>query len=190
MEDEGFSNIGVRPKNEDLGRGADGDFPFPLSFSRQFLAGLAFLLPPGAEADCTPGTDCPPASGVDGAFKVPSLRNVELTGPYFHNGGQATLEQVVEFYDRQSDFGDVNIANLDVEIAGISVNEEDEDPLVSFLKSLTDPRVRNEQGPFDHPAITVGNGGTLGAPQVRLIPAVGAGGRPAKSLPALKPFLQ
>jgi cytochrome c peroxidase len=29
---------------------------------------------------------------VDGAFKAPTLRNVELTGPYFHNGGQATLE--------------------------------------------------------------------------------------------------
>lgn len=40
---------------------------------------------------------------VDGAFKAPSLRNVELTGPYFHNGGQATLEQVVQFYNRGGD---------------------------------------------------------------------------------------
>ncbi len=40
---------------------------------------------------------------VDGAFKSPSLRNVELTGPYFHNGGQATLEQVIEFYNRGGD---------------------------------------------------------------------------------------
>jgi cytochrome c peroxidase len=40
---------------------------------------------------------------IDGAFKVPSLRNVELTGPYFHNGGQATLEQVVQFYNRGGD---------------------------------------------------------------------------------------
>ncbi|MEI6068505.1 MAG: cytochrome c peroxidase [Methylococcaceae bacterium] len=37
---------------------------------------------------------------VDGAFKSSTLRNVELTGPYFHNGGQATLEQVVQFYNR------------------------------------------------------------------------------------------
>lgn len=40
---------------------------------------------------------------VDGAFKTSSLRNVELTGPYFHNGGQATLEQVIEFYNRGGD---------------------------------------------------------------------------------------
>jgi cytochrome c peroxidase len=40
---------------------------------------------------------------VDGSFKAPSLRNVELTGPYFHNGGQATLEQVVQFYNRGGD---------------------------------------------------------------------------------------
>jgi cytochrome c peroxidase len=40
---------------------------------------------------------------VDGAFKAPSLRNVELTGPYFHNGGHASLEQVIEFYNRGGD---------------------------------------------------------------------------------------
>ena len=40
---------------------------------------------------------------VDGAFKTPSLRNVELTGPYFHNGGHATLEQVIHFYNRGGD---------------------------------------------------------------------------------------
>ncbi len=40
---------------------------------------------------------------VDGAFKSSTLRNVELTGPYFHNGGQSTLEQVMEFYNRGGD---------------------------------------------------------------------------------------
>jgi hypothetical protein len=40
---------------------------------------------------------------VDGAFKTPTLRNAELTGPYFHNGGAATLEQVVAFYNRGGD---------------------------------------------------------------------------------------
>jgi hypothetical protein len=44
---------------------------------------------------------------VDGAFKTPGLRNVELTGPYFHNGGQATLDQVVEFYNRGGDRKDL-----------------------------------------------------------------------------------
>jgi hypothetical protein len=37
---------------------------------------------------------------VDGAFKEPSLRNVGLTPPYFHNGGYSNLMQVIEFYNR------------------------------------------------------------------------------------------
>ena len=37
---------------------------------------------------------------MDGAFKTPGLRNIGLTPPYFHNGGEATLEGVVEFYNR------------------------------------------------------------------------------------------
>jgi cytochrome c peroxidase len=44
------------------------------------------------------------ATGTSGAFNVPSFRNVELTGPYMHNGGMATLEEVLEFYNRGGNF--------------------------------------------------------------------------------------
>jgi cytochrome c peroxidase len=37
---------------------------------------------------------------IDGSFKTPTLRNVALTAPYFHNGGYSTLESVVRFYGR------------------------------------------------------------------------------------------
>ncbi len=190
IEDEGFSNIGVRPVNDDLGRGGIEN-GFPLSFVRQALdPNLNFLLPPGAELPCTAGVDCPTRVQVDGAFKIPGLRNVELTGPYFHSGGQAILEQVIEFYDRQSDFGDANIDVLDGEIAHIDLGEDDEGPLVDFLLSLTDERVRQEQAPFDHPELPVPNGGTFAAEEPRIVvPAVGAAGRPAKGLPPLGTFL-
>ena len=46
--------------------------------------------------------------GVDGAFKVPSLRNVALTAPYFHNGDVLTLRQVVELYGRGGNVFPVN----------------------------------------------------------------------------------
>ena len=108
--DNGFSNIGVRPSTDDLGRGGT-EKGLPLSFTRLALAGHDDLLPEGTELPCAAGR-CPDKSQMDGAFKVPGLRNVELTGPYFHNGGQATLGQVVEFYDRQADFADVNIADV------------------------------------------------------------------------------
>jgi hypothetical protein len=46
--------------------------------------------------------------GRMGNFKAPQLRNVELTGPYFHNGGKLTLRQVVDFYARGGDFPATN----------------------------------------------------------------------------------
>jgi cytochrome c peroxidase len=189
--DNGFSNIGVRPTDNDLGRGGE-EGGFPLSFTRQMLdPALNFLLE-GVVEDfpCTPGVDCPDQLLVDGAFKIPGLRNVELTGPYFHNGGQATLSQVVEFYDRQSDFADVNIDKIDRNLVFIALEDVDEEPLVEFLLSLTDTRVQNEKAPFDHPQLFVPNGGTFGKEQPRIeIPAVGAAGRPAKGLPPLGTFL-
>ena len=41
---------------------------------------------------------------VGRAFEVPGLRNVEVHGPHFHNGGMVSLEQAVAFYDRRGDF--------------------------------------------------------------------------------------
>jgi cytochrome c peroxidase len=196
--DNGFSNIGVRPTREDLGRGGVEN-GFPLSFARQAVRGLDQLLPPELPPCGTAGEPVCPSNkrvAVDGAFKVPGLRNVELTGPYFHNGGQATLSQVVEFYDRQGDFGDVNIQNLDRNMALIDLSDVDEEPLIEFLLALTDERVRNQRGPFDHPQLFVPNGhpgnhrtlgcrnGTQACDEVIEIPAVGAGeNRPARLRP-------
>ena len=53
------------------------------------------------ETDYVKGTE---RTAVDGTFKTPTLRNVELTAPYFHNASFATLEDVVSFYaTRESD---------------------------------------------------------------------------------------
>ena len=108
--DQGFVNIGVRPTREDRGRGGvihlrrgetGGLIQRPLSFTRAAVAALpsAPALPPCGGVRQHP---CPAGNRdlVEGAFKVPGLRNVELTAPYFHNGGQATLQQVVDFYRR------------------------------------------------------------------------------------------
>lgn len=76
---------------------------------------------------------------VDGAFKVPGLRNVELTGPYFHNGGQATLRQVAVFYERLGDFSNESLRDLDPNLASVFFTEPEEDLLVEFMRSLTDP---------------------------------------------------
>lgn len=122
---------------------------------------------------------------VDGAQKAPSLRNVELTAPYFHNGGQATLEQVVAFYNRGGDFALENKDNTDADVHPLLLTPTEREALVAFLKALTDDRVRYENAPFDHPSLNIPNGGSghitemFGVPVMddRVeIPAVGAGG--------------
>ena len=71
-----------------------------------------------------------------GVFKVPMLRNIELTAPYMHDGRFATLEQVVEHYSS----GIKNHPNLheNLKPGGLNLNVSDKQALVAFLKTLTD----------------------------------------------------
>jgi hypothetical protein len=153
--DNGFNNIGVRPTLEDLGVGGKDPFEHPLSESRLAQQGLFESLLNATPND-TVGAD--ERIAADGAFKTPGLRNVELTGPYFHNGGQLTLRQVVDFYNRGGDFAENNIDNLDADIHILNLSEEEKTSLVAFLVSLTDERVRFERAPFDHPQLFITNG--------------------------------
>ncbi|MFN6330844.1 MAG: cytochrome-c peroxidase [Planctomyces sp.] len=151
--DEGFYNIGVRPTPEDIGVGATVPGLGPLSYSRREQLGenidpLNVVTPDRRVA-------------VDGAFKTPTLRNVELTGPYMHNGGMKSLTEVVQFYTRGADFRKTNIQNLDPDVHGISQlqgNPESIAAVVEFLKHLTDERVRLQKAPFDHPELVLVNG--------------------------------
>lgn len=82
-------------------------------------------------------------------FKVPSLRNIELTGPYMHDGRFATLEEVVDFYDS----GVQAHPNLDRDLRNgggggggggnvnprrLNLDDDEKEALVAFLKTLTD----------------------------------------------------
>jgi cytochrome c peroxidase len=138
--DQGFHNLGVRPTAEDLGRAGAG--PAGASFS---VSGSAF---------------------DRGAFKTPGLRNVKLTPPYFHNGGKATLADVVAFYARGGDFANPERSG---DIHPRSLDGDDQAALVEFLRNgLTDCRVEMQRAPFDHPALPLANRASL--------PATGANG--------------
>jgi cytochrome c peroxidase len=93
---------------------------------------------------------------AEGEFKTPGLRNVELTGPYFHNGKYLTLRQVVDFYNRGGD-----VPNDELEPLGLSVAERD--ALVDFLIALTDDDVRFQRGVFDHPSLNPVNRAPIAA---------------------------
>jgi cytochrome c peroxidase len=123
----------------------------------------------------------------NGRFKTPHLRNVELTGPYFHNGEAATLRQVIDFYDKGGNFRG---PFTDPNIRPLGLSEQQKNDLVAFLLSLTDPRVKNESAPFDHPSLRLNNGHHAdGSDIVVNLPAVGAGGRSAEGRPGLSTFL-
>ena len=90
--------------------------------------------------------------GDKARFKTPTLRNVELHAPYMHNGRFATLEEVVDFYDRGGDFDAPNI-DRDL-IHPLNLTQQQKADLVAFLKRpMTDPRVVNELPPFDRPQL-------------------------------------
>jgi cytochrome c peroxidase len=104
-----------------------------------------------------PTTEDPGRGGITGIpddlgrFKTPNLRNLELRGPFMHNGRFATVEDVVEFYNRGGDF---DAPNIDTRIRPLNLTTQQKAALVAFLKRpLTDQRVANELPPFDRPQL-------------------------------------
>jgi cytochrome c peroxidase len=73
-----------------------------------------------------------------GAFKTLTLRNVELTGPYMHDGVFSTLDQVVTFYAA----GGGPSPHKDPLIRPLDLTTKEQRELVAFLRSLTDPAAR------------------------------------------------
>jgi cytochrome c peroxidase len=75
-----------------------------------------------------------------GDFRVPTVRNVATTAPYFHHGRYATLDQVVDFYDRGGGRGlGVDVAHQDPEIRPLHLSAEEKRVLLVFLRrAVTD----------------------------------------------------
>jgi len=109
----------------------------------RFLGAQSLLLD---EFNCLgPYSDAPPESCQEleflnrreigekvGAFKTPTLRGVQVTGPYFHNGSLETLEQVVEHYRNPPDAPNHELPALDL-------SDAEARQLVAFLKALSAP---------------------------------------------------
>jgi cytochrome c peroxidase len=140
---QSFSNSGVPQLGPGVGRAA------PLDLGRGEL---------------------PNSAAYKFAFRVPPLRNVELTAPYFHNGTFATLETVVAHYnDVPKSLRDFDPATLPAAVQGsyhgdqatiedilstlefslrtpLQLTETEQRQLVAFLRSLTDPAARDLSG--------------------------------------------
>ena len=70
-----------------------------------------------------------------GAFKTPTVRNVALTAPYMHDGSMATLEEVVEWYDK----GGHSSKHLSSKIRPLKLTDQEQADLVEFMKACTSP---------------------------------------------------
>ncbi len=200
------------PPITDNFRPEDGLIPDPHDTSNCFLgiADAYLPLPAVAAAELADPNTKKMAMGNQAAFKVPTLRNIELTGPYMHNGGLATLEETLDFYARGGNFPNTAKHGFVTPLVELVIDEtlnpselaarlQNRADVIAFLKSLTDDRVKYERAPFDHPEITIPvghsgdenstiNGNTidpnLAADETITIPAVGAHGRATP----LKPF--
>jgi cytochrome c peroxidase len=70
-----------------------------------------------------------------GAFKTPTVRNAALTPPYMHDGSVATLEEVVEWYDK----GGHPNPHLSDKMRPLNLTAEEKTDLVEFMKACTSP---------------------------------------------------
>lgn len=92
------------------------------------------------------GMDPAIASLEDGKFRTPTLRNIELTAPYMHNGVYATLDEVIQHYDIDVAMGFVNpeiSSNIADELGagtdiGLGLSRQDYLDLIAFMRTLTD----------------------------------------------------
>jgi cytochrome c peroxidase len=179
---------------------ADGVVPQPEGTENCFRPNGAFLPTPAvAAAELASPANTRMRSAALGSFKIPTLRNVELTGPYMHNGSLATLEQVVEFYTRGGNFApDAFHFGTVFHQVDLRFSAQKRQDIVAFLETLTDERVRWERAPFDHPELPLLHGhvgdasavlpghpldAALAVDGVARIPAVGAGGRSEPLVP-------
>lgn len=194
--DQGFYNIGIAKTLNDVAVGEhnkDVDYPKSFSVLSKYYSEADFKSLTGLSPNIKPGPK--EGTAVYGAFKTPTIRNAELTAPYFHNGSVLTLKQLVQFYNRGGNFStQENASDADADIQPLGLSEAEQNALVEFIKATTDERVRYESAPFDHPALLIPNGhvasdggqvpgysfdGRLGQQLYTQIPAVGREGNTA-----------
>ena len=195
--DNGFYNIGVTEAHSDPGIGVSSDVPGRvLNDQNAFGNGVPeFVVRSWVDAGSGNGSVAVPRERslsfarrrfgnfafVQGAFKTPGLRNLRLTGPWFHDGSGERLAETLDVY-ADPPFEDNEHLHPSVPIEG-GLSDSDREALLALFEHLVDPRVESESAPFDHPSLAVPNtpdvsaDGTTPASGMAAIPAIGREGR-------------
>ncbi|GHG78262.1 cytochrome c peroxidase [Comamonas sp. JC664] len=74
---------------------------------------------------------------LEGAFRTPSLRNLTLTAPYMHTGEQATLEEVIDFYNDGGGAPGTFVGKKTETMVPLDLTNEEKRALVTLLQSMT-----------------------------------------------------
>jgi cytochrome c peroxidase len=106
----------------------------PLMTTNEYLNnGLTEAFSPSDFPD--PGLGAITDKALDyGKFRVPTLRNIELTAPYMHDGRFQTLEEVLDHYRSGGHYSD----NVDANIQPFPLTEQEKEDLLAFLRTMTD----------------------------------------------------
>ena len=95
----------------------------------------------GSESNIGLTMDYTDEGAGNGQFRIPSLRNVALTGPFMHDGSLETLEEVIDHYNdgvQPHPYLDWRLKDANGEPKKLNLNELEKKALVEFLKTLTD----------------------------------------------------
>jgi cytochrome c peroxidase len=146
LSDYGFHNIGCPQQGQNVPTIDDGrSVGISILQSDPFNRAGAF-----SDATDTSHLDGLAAEDLDlGAFRTPSLRNVEKTGPYMHDGVYENLRTVVDHYNLGGGFGPFS-GTKEATIAPLLLSSDEIEDLVAFLRSLSDGPVKA------HPAFPEG----------------------------------
>lgn len=133
LADDEFHNLGVFQAGPAYDDGRFRDIPGLLSAT---LGGNGtFSDDPVVGAARLAGVTNPPPEATRGAFRTPSLRGLDFSAPYMHAGQLATLEEVIEFYDRG---GDAPVSGTrDGMLLPLGLTAQEEADLLEFLHSLS-----------------------------------------------------
>ena len=74
----------------------------------------------------------------NGKFKTPSLRNIEVSSPYMHDGRFETLDEVIDHYDSGGHFSSTVDPLMKKLGIGLNLTNQEKSDLIAFLKTLTD----------------------------------------------------
>ncbi|WP_299361900.1 cytochrome c peroxidase [Winogradskyella sp.] len=81
------------------------------------------------------------ATFYEAAFKTPTIRNIELTGPYMHNGVFDTLEEVMDFYNKGGGAGGgMDLEHQTLASDPLNLTDKEIEDIIAFMKALTDTK--------------------------------------------------